>query len=146
SPSCVIKAVFSWSFSSIFICQYPLLQSNVVNHWAPVIESKMSFINGNGYSSLLVTAFNFLKSTHNRNFPFFFLTTTTGDVHALLDSTAIPACTISSTSSSINLLFTGSCLYAFCLIGNAHVVGIVCVYPFIRPNWSRFSANLSPWS
>src|SRR6266542_1981903 len=34
NPHGVIKAVFSLSFSSIPTCQYPLVRSSEVNHWA----------------------------------------------------------------------------------------------------------------
>src|ERR1700678_205898 len=93
-----MKAVFSLSDSSIGICQNPLVRSNVDLYIALLIWSVISSTKGNGYTSLLVIAFNFRKSMQNRGFPSFFVTNTTGAAHGLKLGLMTPLCSIVSNS------------------------------------------------
>ena len=52
------KAVLSRSSVLTGICQYPELQSNVVNSLASPSESIHSSMRNSGYESRMVTAFN----------------------------------------------------------------------------------------
>src|ERR671933_2573168 len=66
-PYRVLKAVFhSWP-SAILILLNPFLRSIFVYTFALEACSSNSFINGNGYLSLIVIAFSPLKSTTKRN-------------------------------------------------------------------------------
>src|SRR6185437_357595 len=107
SPYFVIKAVFSLSSSATSTCQYPEAKSIEVNHFDHPSLSIISLINGRGYRSFLVTLFNFLYSTQNLHFPFFFLTNVTGDAHGLVDGLINPFFSPLSISSLIILSDVG---------------------------------------
>ena len=57
-PACMTKGVLSRSSGLTGICQYPELQSNVVNTLASPSESIHSSMRVSGYESRMVTAFN----------------------------------------------------------------------------------------
>src|ERR1044072_7823290 len=92
-----MNAVNFLSFSSISNCQYPLAKSIVENYFDFLNLSNRSSILGNGYPSIFVPLFNFLKFTQNLFEPSFFLIITTGDEYELFDFLII---------SSFNILFT----------------------------------------
>ena len=66
------------------------MRSKVVKRVDPATESKQSWMWGKGNAALVVILFNFLKSTHTLSFPFFFLTSTNGEVHGEVDGLMIP--------------------------------------------------------
>ena len=79
------------SFGSMGTCQYPLARSSVENHREPRRESIVSSMYGKGYESLTVRRLTNLKSTQRHNEPSFFVTSTTGDAHALFEGSMTPS-------------------------------------------------------
>ncbi|KAE8988416.1 hypothetical protein PR002_g21775 [Phytophthora rubi] len=57
SPLRVVKAVLALSSSATPSSQYPACRSKLVKHLEPYSASSVSSTLGNGYTSLIVTAF-----------------------------------------------------------------------------------------
>ena len=77
----MMKAVFSWSSSAIFIWLYPEKASMNVNNLCPAVESTSWSILGRGKLSFGQALFRSVKSTHILHFPFVFFTKTTFASH-----------------------------------------------------------------
>ena len=97
-------AVYSLSCSFFDICQYSLFRSREEKYFDFPNRASISLITGRGYEFLLVTWFNFRKSTQNLFEPSFLSTMTTGKFHGDLDLLTIPASSISSRVLSMTSL------------------------------------------
>lgn len=81
SLSSVSKAVSSRLLFDRGTCQNPLASSMSEKNFLPAWLSRQSFMFGIGNTTFLVTAFNRLKSIHNRNSPDFFFDKTYAELH-----------------------------------------------------------------
>lgn len=77
----------------------------------------MDSINGIGYASLTVTELTWRASKQSRDFPFDFVTTVTGELHALWLSSITPSSNIRSTSANIFRSTAGETELYRCLVG-----------------------------
>src|SRR6218665_3673315 len=82
----------------VFASKYPLVISNFVMNLSFPNLSNKSFTHGIGNESVIITAFSFLKSVHNRLEPSGFGTRSISATHALSDLSIIPCANKSSIS------------------------------------------------
>ena len=90
-----VNAVSGLDVSSISTCQWPDLRSSAVNQTVPLKLSKESSILGRFYASLIVWAFNFLRSMQNQSLPSFLCTNMTRLAHGLCNGHIAPISSIS---------------------------------------------------
>lgn len=99
-----MKAVIGRLSGARGTCQYPFAKSIVDMNRASRNLLRVASTCSKGYASLLVTWLTRRKSIQNRRFPFFFRTSTTGELHGLQEGSIMPSANILLTSSSIIFL------------------------------------------
>ena len=91
----------------------------------------------------MVLAFNFLRSMQNHKLPSFFLMSTTGLAHGLLDLQIAPISSISRRCFLTSLNWCGGILLYHSLNGIGLFTLMVCFTKLVLPNSNDFRAKIS---
>ena len=123
-------------------CQCPEHKSSVLNHFA---KGKRAQRNVNAWLPISILDsyhIHLLVINAESLETIFFVTSTTGEHHGLIDFLTISRCNKSSACRSISTRFAGEVRRGCCLIGLAFSVSMWCFVRFVQPRSCSDRENL----